>query len=96
MYISVTLVVLGIFAVILLRVPPALLERYWLSFPARHGLVAQLSLTILAAVTLSMVVATILRPGHALMEQVNVLVVSGMVVLALLDFRRFRSRHGKP
>ncbi|MCC7081443.1 MAG: hypothetical protein IT530_12290 [Burkholderiales bacterium] len=90
--IAITLLFLGLGGFVLWRLPRTLLRRYCAAFRTRHGLGVQLGLTVLVTATLSMVLATALRPGHGLMEFVDALVVGGLVAAGLVDIARFSRR----
>ena len=73
-----------------LRAPRPLLRSYGLSFARRHGLLAQIGIAVLATITLSMVVATLLEPGtRPLMQLVDAAVVVSGVLAGALDFYLF-------
>lgn len=93
-----TLVVLAASAMALLRIPRSLLGRYRRSFAERHGVGVQLGLTILATVTLSMLWATLLRPGISpVMEQVDAAVVVLFLLAGGYDLYLFsRTRPSTP
>lgn len=87
------LLVAALFAALASRLPRALLVRYYASFRDRHGVGVQIGLVVLGATITSMLVATLLRPGHALMELVDAAVVLGLAIAALADLYLFaRSR----
>ncbi len=93
-----TLVVLLASAIVLLRIPRPLLHGYRRSFAERHGVGVQLGLTVLATVTLSMIWATLLRPGVSpVMEQVDAAVVALLLLAGGYDLYAFsRSSTSRP
>ncbi len=95
-----TLVALLVSALALVRIPRSLLRGYRQSFAERHGVGVQLGLTVLATVTLSMLWATLLRPGISpVMEQVDAAVVALLLLAGGYDlylFSRTRSSTRPP
>lgn len=80
-----------------LRMPRAVLISYWRSFARRHGMAAQVGVTVLATITLSMVLVTLLEPGaRPLMQGVDAGVVVCGVLAAAADLYVFsRGKRGE-
>lgn len=72
------------------RAPKALLRAYRASFVARHGVGVQIGVTVLATVTLAMLVATLREPStHPRMEIVDIGVVLLGIVAGSVDLYLF-------
>ena len=85
-----TLLVLTAAAAKVFCTPKQNWRAYRASFVARHGLGVQVGLTVLATLTLALVLATLLQPGlHPLMELVDAAVVVLGVVCGATDLYLF-------
>jgi len=85
---SLALVALAMFA--LLRLPRPLVRVYLGSFAARHGVGVQIGLTVLASLTVSMLLAALLNPGKSpLTELVAAAVVGCGLIAGSADFYLF-------
>jgi hypothetical protein len=90
MLIWTTLALLLLSGVALWRLPRPLLHGYRRSFGARHGIGVQVGLTVLATATLSMLWATLLRPGFSpAVEQLNAAIVVLGVIAGSYDLYLF-------
>ena len=85
-----TLIVLAAAAANAFRTPKSQWRAFRASFVARHGLGVQIGITVLATLTLAMVVVTLRAPGvHPGVEDIDALLVLLGIVCAAADLRLF-------
>src|SRR5574340_1213907 len=82
----ITVAIITAAAVALRGLPRSFLRAYSSSFVSRHGVGVQLGLAVLAAMTLSMLIATLVLPERRpLMELVDIAVVAAMLAAGAAD-----------
>ncbi len=85
-----TVLLLVCSGIVLACIPRQLVRSYRMTFAMRHGLSVQIGITILAIITLSVLVESLARP-HPLpvMELVNALVVALAIIVGWCDLYRY-------
>src|SRR5574340_625738 len=93
----ITVAIITAAAVALRGLPRSFLRAYASSFVGRHGVSVQLGLAVLAAMTLSMLIATLVLPERKplIMELVNIAVVTSMLAAGAADVYFFARARGR-